>query len=149
MQNLLPPWYILQKDISDTDYVQMISIMEKNDSSRYLIEKKQFDLIKDTDGKIVSFGRLYEIGPNQWELASLRVDESHRGNKLWLYLSQTLIQERWKDKEIYLATKKSLAPYYQKIWFQIVTENIPEKLIYTGKWAQEQGIEFVIMQYVF
>lgn len=142
----LPEWLQITKDISDTDYAEMIAIMEQNDSSRYLIEKEQFLVIKDKQEHIVAFGRLYEIGPDQWELSSVRVDESQRGKKLWLALSQKLIQEKWADKEIYLATKKSLEHYYQKIWFHIITEDIPEKLIYTGKRAEEQGIEFIIMK---
>lgn len=143
---VLPDWLHINKNISDTDYAYIVSIIWQTELSHYLIEKEQFYAIKDDEGNIIAFGRLYEIGPNQWELSSVRVDESQRGKKLWLILCQMLIQEKWSDKEIYLATKTSLETYYQKIWFHVVTENIPEKLIYTGKRAIENNIEFVIMK---
>lgn len=146
MQYPLSPWLSLEKNISDTDYAQMISIMEHNDLSRYLIEKGQCYLIKDGD-KIAAFGRLFEIGENQGELWSLRVDEQYRWHKLWLAIAESLIHDKQWDKQIYLATRRTLWPYYEKLWFQIITKNIPGKLIHTGKWAQEHGIDFIIMQY--
>lgn len=142
----LPTWLILQKEITDTDYVQMISIMEQNDLSRYLIDKGQFYLVKDEE-KIVAFGRLFEIGTNKYELWSLRVDKHYRWHKLWLAISELLIHDKQWDNQIYLATRRTLGQYYEKLWFHIITTNIPEKLIYTRKRAQEHGIDVIIMQY--
>ena len=146
MDYILSPWLTLQKEIADIDYAQMITIMEQNDLSRYLIAKEQFYLIKDGK-KIVAFGRLFEIGTNEYELWSLRVDEHYRWHKLWLAISEALIHDKQWDKQIYLATRRTLGPYYEKLWFHIITQNIPEKLVYTGKRAQEHGIDFIIMQY--
>ena len=149
MQYPVSPWLTLQKEIADIDYTQMIPIMEQNDLSRYLIAKEQFYAIKDEKGKILAFGRLYKIGPKQRELWSLRVDESQRGKKLWLALSQQLITDKGWNNDIYLATKRALWSYYEKIGFQTIEQDIPEKLIHTGIRAKENGIEFIIMKYGF
>lgn len=143
---ILPTWLSITNTISDAEYDHMIHTMEENDLSRYNIVKEDFTVIKNEKNEIISFGRLFEIWPKQWELGSLRVDEKYRGKKLWLLLSQELIADRRWDNTLYLATKNELGQYYEKLWFQIITKNIPEKLVHTGIWAKSQGIDYIIMK---
>lgn len=142
----LPEWLQMIKKISDAEYKQMIHIMENNDLSRYNVTKDDFYAIKNEKNEIVAFGRIFEIGPKQWEVWSLRVNETQRGKKLWLVVFQELIIDKKWDNEIFLATKSELGSYYKKLWFEIITKNIPEKLVHTGIWAKEHGIDFIIMK---
>lgn len=148
MQLSLPPWLRIDKKISLLEYKQMKLFMEKHDIWRYKIKQNDFYRIRDGK-KIIAFWRLFKIGFHQLELWSIRVDEAYRGKKLWLILAQELIADKRWMSDIFLATRKPLGPYYQKIWFQIITKNIPEKLIYTTKRAIENGIDFIIMKHVF
>ena len=96
MKLALPQWLNMEKKISLLEYKKMKLFMEKHDIWRYKI--KQNDFYRIRDGKrIVAFWRLFKIGFQQLELWSIRVDESHRGKKLWLIISQELITDkRWK-----------------------------------------------------
>lgn len=145
MQLSLPQWLHMDKKISLLEYKKMKIFMEKHDVWRYKIKQNDFYWIREGK-KIVAFWRLFKIGFQELELWSIRVDESHRGQKLWLILSQELIADRKTKGDIYLATRKPLEHYYKKIWFNIITKNIPEKLIYTIKRAIENGIDFIIMK---
>jgi len=143
---LLPTWLSMTNTISEAEYDHMIHTMEANDLSRYNITKEDFTVIKNEKNEIVSFGRSFEIWPKQREVWSLRVDETYRGQKLWLLIFQELIKNNAWENDLYLATKKELGQYYEKIWFEIITKNIPEKLVHTGIWAKENGIDFIIMK---
>ena len=145
MQLSLPQWLHIDKKISLLEYKKMKLFMEKHDVGRYKIKQKDFYRIREGK-KIIAFWRLFKIGFQELELWSLWVDESHRGEKLGLLLSQELIADRKFKGNIYLATRKSLGQYYQKLWFNIITKNIPEKLVHTGIWAKKHGIDFIIMQ---
>lgn len=142
----LPTWLHMTDKISQEEYEHMIKIMEQEDLSRYNITQNDFSIIKNDANEIIAFGRTFTIGDHESELWSLRVDERYRGKKLWLLLSQKLIKERNQDNQLYLATKKELGPYYQYLWFKIITQDIPEKLIHTWLRAQSQGIDFIIMK---
>jgi hypothetical protein len=147
MQTTLPSWLHIEKKISLLEYKKMKLFMEKHDIWRYKIKQNDFYRIRDGK-KIVAFWRLFKIGFQELELWSIRVDESHRGKKLWLILAQELIADkRWKN-DIFLATRKSLGQYYKQIWFKIIEKDIPIKLIYTNKWAVENGIDFIIMKLI-
>jgi hypothetical protein len=63
-----------------------------------------------------------------------------------LKIMQELIKDKQWTDDLYLATKNELGQYYEKLWFEIITEDIPEKLIHTGIRAKSQGIEFIIMK---
>lgn len=145
---LLPKWLTLIQEISDNNFDHIQEIIKSTDLSSYLLNIKDFFVIKNSEGTIVSFGRIYPIGKNCKEVSSVRVDPNYRGQKIWLYLCKELMkQKKWND-QLFLATKTSLEKYYKELWFQTILDNIPEKLVYTGIWAKEHGIEFVIMKYV-
>lgn len=145
MQIMLPLWLHIDKKISLLEYKKMKLFMVKHDIWRYKIKQKDFYRIRDGK-KIIAFWRLFKIGFQELELWSIWVDESYRGQKIWLFLSQELITDRKWNNEIFLATRKALGQYYEKIWFTIIEKDIPEKLIYTIKRAVSQSIDFIIMK---
>ncbi|MEI7919169.1 MAG: hypothetical protein WCH65_02980 [bacterium] len=61
-------------------------------------------------------------------------------------MAQELIADKRGISDIFLATRKPLGQYYEKLGFKIITKNIPEKLICTIKRAIENGIDFIIMK---
>lgn len=145
MKTSLPAGLQLDKKISLKEYQQMKLFMKAQDIWRYKIKQKDFYRVRDQK-KIIAFGRLFEIGDKQLELWSLRVDEHYRGRKIWLFISQELIKNKKADNEVFLATKKILRLYYQKLWFKIIQKNIPLKLTYTIERAIKEGIDFIIMK---
>lgn len=146
--NTLPKWLHLQTTISEEDFEYIQNIIAQTELSSYLLEKDDFMIIKDEKQNIASFWRIYPIEKDYKELSSVRVDPSYRGKKIWLYLCKELIEKKKGNNQLLLATKTSLEKYYTELWFQIIFDNIPEKLVYTGIWAKEHGIEFVIMKYM-
>jgi len=145
MKLSLPSSLHMEKKISLLEYKQMKLFMETHDIWRYKIKQNDFYRIRDGK-KIVAFWRIFKIGFQELELWSIWVDESHRGQKLWLILSQELITDKKWRCDIFLATRRPLEKYYKQLWFKIITKNIPEKLVYTIKWAIENGIDFIIMK---
>ena len=145
MQLSLPQWLRIDKKLSLLEYKKMKLFMEKHDIWRYKIKQNDFYRIRDGK-KIVAFWRLFKIGFQELELWSIRVDETYRGKKLWLILAQELIADNRGISDIFLATRKPLGQYYEKLGFKIITKNIPEKLICTIKRAIENGIDFIIMK---
>ncbi|MFA7717499.1 MAG: GNAT family N-acetyltransferase [Candidatus Absconditabacterales bacterium] len=145
MKISLPTGLTIDKKISSIEYQKMKRFMVKHDIGRYRTKQKDFYRIRDRK-KIIAFGRLFEIGPNQLELGSLRVDEAYRGKKLGLFISQELMNDRKDGNDIFLTTRRQLEKYYKKIGFKIITKSIPEKLLHTEKRAIAQGIDFIIMK---
>lgn len=145
MKTSLPAWLQLDKKISLKEYQQMKIFMKTQDIWRYKIKQKDFYRVRDQK-KIVAFWRIFEIGNKQLELWSLRVDKHYRGRKIWLFICQELIKDRKADNEVFLATKKILRLYYQKLWFKIIKKEIPLKLKYTIERAIKEGIDFIIMK---
>ena len=145
MQISLPAWLQVDKKISLQEYQQMKLFMKTQDIGRYKIKQKDFYRVRDHE-KIIAFGRLFEIGERQLELWSLWVDKNYRGRKIWLFIGQELLKDRIAEYEVFLATKKILRLYYQKLWFKVIEENIPIKLQYTIKRAIKEWIEFIIMK---
>jgi hypothetical protein len=141
----LPTWLTTDKKISSAEYQKMKRFMVKHDIWRYHAKQKDFYRVRDGE-KIIAFWRLFEIGPKQQELWSIWVDKAYRGKRIWLFVSQELINDRKTGNDIFLATRRSLEKYYKKIWFKIITKSIPEKLIHTGKRAASQWIDFIIMK---
>jgi len=146
MKLVLPIWLIMDKKISLLEYKQMKVFMEKHDVWRYKIKQKDFYRIRDGK-KIIAFWRIFKIGFKELELWSVWVDEKYRGKKLWLILAQELIADKKWDSEVFLATRRELEKYYQSIWFAIVTQDIPEKLVHTRIRAESQGIDFIMMKW--
>jgi len=146
--NTLSKWLRLQTAISKEDFEYIKNIIAQTELSSYLLEKDDFMIIKDEKQNIVSFWRLYPIEKWCKEISSLRVDPTYRGKRIWLYLCKELIEKKKGNSQLFLATKTSLEVYYKELWFQTITDWIPEKLIHTGIRAKEHGIEFVIMKYV-
>jgi hypothetical protein len=53
-----------------------------------------------------------------------------------------------KENNLFLATKASLENYYKKVYFDIIVDGIPEKLVHTLKWAQNNDFkDAIIMKY--
>ena len=145
MKISLPTWLTIDKKISLKEYQKMKRFMIKQDIWRYHAKQKDFYRVRDGE-KIIAFWRLFEIGPKQVELWSIWVDEAYRGKKIWLILSQELIDDRKVGNDVFLATRRALEKYYKKIWFEIITKDIPVKLIHTWKWAVSHWIDFIIMK---
>lgn len=143
----LPKWLELIQNISDKDFEYIQEIIKSTDLSSYLLDIKDFFVIKNNNWEIASFGRMLNIWENSKEICSVWVDPKRRWNKLWLYLCQELIKQKKWNCDIFLATKTALEQYYSHLGFSTIHNNIPEKLVYTGIWAEEHGIEFVIMKY--
>lgn len=144
----LPKWLKLIKNISKKDFEDIQKTINTTELSSYLLDQRDFFVIKNNHNEIASFGRIYTIEKDCEELSSIRVEPAYRWQKVWIYLSQKLIENKIWDFQLFLATKKELEKYYQQVWFQTINENIPEKLIYTWKWAKENWIDFIIMKYM-
>jgi len=136
----------IEKNISLGDYKIIKEILEKNNLSRYKLKRKDLYVMKNSDKKIIACGRVFQIGEWALELGSIWVDQVYRGQKLWLSLCKELLQDKVGGENIYLATKRALGWYYKKIWFKIIDKNIPEKLLFTMKWAEGEWIECIIMK---
>ncbi len=138
-------WLQIQKTLTKEDFEKVQEIIKNTDASSYMLNKNDFYIIKDKN-TIIGFGRIYKIEEWDKELSSLRIDEKYRWKKLGVMLSQQLIQDKWINWNLYLGTKKELERYYNKLWFKQAKTNIPEKLFYTLKRAEEQWLKFIIMK---
>ena len=144
---MLPIWRSLNIHPTDMHFDFIKDIISKTELSSYLIEKDQFFIIENDRADIVSFWRIFDIGDDACELSSLRVDPEYRWYKLGIYLSEVLMKGKYSWKSLYLATKQSLIPYYNTLWFRVITDWIPLKLIHTQKRATSQWTEFFVMKY--
>lgn len=133
-------------NITESDYEYIQNIIKKTWLSSYLIKKQDFVCYKDWE-KIISFWRIYNIWWNDYELSSLWVDEKYRWKKFWIKIINELIKIKFdKNNNLFLACKRELEEYYKKAYFQIIENNIPEKLLYTLDWAKENNLDAIIMK---
>ncbi len=139
--------YTLVDVISPEIMIKIADIIQNTDLSSYLIDPIDFLAIQNKQGDLVSFGRIYAIWENQKELSSLWVNPSYRGKKIGQEMTKQLIQQKKWNAELYLAAKHNLIWYYEALWFTLITDNIPEKLVHTKLRAQSQWIEFIVMKY--
>ncbi len=135
------------KTITKNDYKYIQEIINQTWLSNYLIKKEDFICYKD--GEImISFWRIYNIWWNDFEISSLWVDENYRWKKLWITIIEDLIWLKFdKKNNLFLACKRELEKYYEKAYFRIIVDIIPEKLNYTLIWAQENNLDPIIMKY--
>lgn len=138
--------YSLVDVISPEIMVKISDIIQSTDLSSYLIDPIDFLAIQNKQGELVSFGRIYAIWENQKELSSLWVNPSYRGKKIGQEMTKQLIQQKKWNAELYLAAKHNLIWYYEALWFTLITDNIPEKLVHTKLRAQSQWIDFIVMK---
>lgn len=145
----LPDDLHLLRESSDEDYDFVQKIIHSTDLSYYEIQKDQFYLVKNTEWEIISFCRMFRIWPNQFELGSLRVNPAYRWKKLGYGIMHSLLTEKNLKAEVFGACKKELSGYYKKVWFHEIDtwDGVPEKLIWTKEWAEEQWYNFCLMKY--
>lgn len=78
----LPKDLILIQNITQQDFDFIQETIKNTDLSYYLLNPKDFFVIKDTKEQIIAFGRLYQIEKNAKEISSVRVHPDWRGHKL-------------------------------------------------------------------
>jgi len=129
------------------DFEKIYDLIVKNGLSYYELDRKDFLCYKNKED-IVAFWRIYNIWENNYELSSLLVNEKYRWNKLGIQLIKDLINEKLNyNFNLFLACKREMESYYKEVNFEKVNEDIPEKLLYTLKWAEENNIDAIIMKY--
>ena len=134
-------------NISDNDFNIIQQIIKKELLSFYEIKKDDFICYKDND-KIIAFWRIFNIWENNYELSSVWVDSIYRWKKLWINLINDLLDNKFnKINNLYLSCKIEMKPYYEKVGFKIIDENIPAKFKETLRWARENNIEPIVMKY--
>lgn len=135
-------------NISSKDYEEIKKIIKETWLSDYLLDSKDLVCYKDND-RIIAFWRIFNIEGDDHELWSLYVNEEYRWKKLWVELMKDLLNNKKRnDWNLYLACKRVLESYYWSVWFKQITENIPEKLLYTLKWAKENNMDAIVMKYI-
>jgi len=134
-------------NISEKDYEQVNNVIDNTSLSWYELNINDFIVYKD-DKKIIAFWRIFNIWNNDYELSSLWVNEGYRWWKIWIELIKDLVQNKFdKENNLFLACKKELENYYKKVSFEIVENNIPEKLEWTIRWWEENNFFPIIMKY--
>lgn len=144
----LNPWLTLNTKLNAQDFKHIQNVIKKTELSSYLLHIDDFFTIKNQNNNIISFWRIYKIENDCKELSSVRVEPEYRWQKIWLYLCEKLIKHKKWKYNLFLATKSSLEKYYKPLLFKTIFDNIPNKLIHTWIRAKENGIDFVIMKYV-
>ena len=90
----LPEGCILVTSITPEAFTFIKSIIATTELSSYLLDAQDFFAVKNKQDHIIAFGRLYCIGEHCKEVSSLRVDPKYRGQKIGLYLTQQLLQQK-------------------------------------------------------
>lgn len=134
-------------NVTDNDYKIIEEIISNQWLSYYMIRKEDFICYKE-DNKIIAFWRIFNIGLNDYELSWLYINENFRWKKLWIEIISDLLKNKFNiENNLFLACKRELEKYYEVAGFEIIHENIPEKLIFTLKWWKENGFDVIIMKY--
>lgn len=145
MTSLLEKFHLIT-NITANDFDSIQNIIHNTHLSYYEIAQDQFILLKNQKGEIIAFGRIFSIWENEKELGTLRVNPQERGNKIGIFIIETLIKEKKGEASLYLACEKELENYYKKAGFK-QTNQIPQKLLGTKEWAEENWYSFIVMQY--
>lgn len=134
-------------DISNNDYKIIEDIISKEGLSYYIIKKEDFICYKNND-EIIAFWRIFNIWWNDYELSWIYIDADYRWKKLWIEIISDLLKNKFNsEKNLFLACKRELKNYYKIAGFDIIEENIPEKLKFTLKWWKENNFDVIIMKY--
>ncbi|MDD2907454.1 MAG: GNAT family N-acetyltransferase [Candidatus Gracilibacteria bacterium] len=134
-------------NLTDSDYKIIEGIITKEGLSSYLIRKEDFICYKD-NRKIIAFGRIFNIGGNDYELSGLYINEDYRGKKLGIEIISDLLKNKFNyENNLFLACKRELEKYYEVAGFNYIEENIPEKLKVTLKRGKENNFDAIIMKY--
>ncbi len=78
-------------------------------------------IIAEQEGNMVGMARLQERAKGVFEIRSVWVDETMRGNKLGHVIVMTLLKKNTKGK-IYIAIEEELEEYYAQIGFRYIRE---------------------------
>jgi excinuclease ABC subunit C len=126
----------IAKKILAQDFKFKKATKKKTEEIRELLAKESLDTedfdkqyhyhLETKKGKIAGTLNLLEINENIAEISGLFVDPKHRGKKLGHKLIKETISKT-KAKRIYIACKKELALYYEKIGFTPI-KTIPKDL---------------------
>ena len=134
-------------NITDNEYKNIVKIIKQTGLSYYEIKKEDFICYKENND-IISFWRIFNIWWNDYELSSLWVDEKYRWNKLWIEIIKDLLKYKFNQKNnLFLACKREIEDYYKNVKFEIINDNVPEKLEWTLKWWKENHFDVIIMKY--
>ena len=133
--------------ITNNDYKIIENIIYKEWLSYYEIKKEDFICYKENN-EIISFWRIFNIWWNDYELSSLWVNEKYRWKKLWLEMINDLLNNKFNRKnKLFLACKREIENYYKNVNFEVIKDNIPEKLEWTLWWWKENNFDAIIMKY--
>jgi len=134
-------------NLTDNDYKIIENIISKEWLSYYLIRKEDFICYK-VDDKIIAFWRIFNIWWNDYELSWLYINKDFRWKKLWIEIISDLLKNKFNyENNLFLACKRELENYYEIAGFEIIQENIPEKLKFTLNWWKENNFDVIIMKY--
>lgn len=134
-------------NITDNDYKIIEEIITKAWLSCYIIKKEDFICYKNND-KIIAFWRIFNIWWNDYELSWMYIDDDYRWKKLGIEIISDLLKNKFNsENNLFLACKRELENYYEIAGFEIIEENIPEKLIFTLNWWKENNFDVIIMKY--
>lgn len=134
-------------NITDNDYKIIEEIIPKAWLSSYIIKKEDFICYKNND-KIIAFWRIFNIWWNDYELSWMYIDFDYRWKKLGIEIISDLLKNKFNiENNLFLACKRELENYYEIAGFEIIEENIPEKLIFTLNWWKENNFDVIIMKY--
>ena len=97
----------------------------KNAHTKKYLDKLEDYLVVKIDDKIVASAQItFSKYTNCYHLASLWVNEPHRGKKLGQKLIKELLSRTKADKVYMDTSKKELIPYYAKCGFELVKNNL-------------------------
>ena len=134
-------------NITDNDYEIIDKIISETWLSYYEIKKEDFICYKE-DNEIIAFWRIFNIWWDDYELSSLLVSEKYRWKKLWLEMIKDLLKNKFNNKNsLFLACKREIENYYRNVNFEIINDNIPEKLEWTLMWWKENNFDAIIMKF--
>jgi ATP-dependent DNA helicase RecG len=135
-------WISFISNVSENDFKKIVEIIEKNIFNKLSIRREDYICVKKWD-QIIGFVRIWDLWEGNFELSNLWLDESYRGEKLGYDIISYAYQYKFKEGNLYIACKRDLLWYYEKLGFQEV-EKFPERFHDTLEWAREEGISYMV-----
>jgi ATP-dependent DNA helicase RecG len=135
-------WISFISNVSENDFKKIVEIIEKNVFNKLSIRREDYICVKKWD-QIIGFVRIWDLWEGNFELSNLWLDESYRGEKLGYDIISYAYQYKFKEGNLYIACKRDLLWYYEKLGFQEV-EKFPERFHDTLEWAREEGISYMV-----
>lgn len=129
-------------DISESDFKKIVGIIEKNTFNKLSIRKEDYICLKKWK-EIIGFARIWSLWEGNFELSNLWVDETYRGEKLGYDVIFYVFQNKFQEGNLYIACKRDLLWYYQKLGFDEVS-NFPERFNATLEWAKDEWISYMV-----